>query len=249
MIYIYPYNSGSASAKALRDGLPGKMIKRKNSKFSGSPSKQVLNWGCSSLPVEVMKCDVLNQPSAVATCANKLFAFQKLDGGAPIPRWTTDPEVAKSWGCSVVERHSLSGHSGEGIKIKTKYEELEEAPLYVEYIGKEQEYRIHIFGDEVIDVQRKARKLDVPDEEVNWQIRNLAGGFVYVRKGFDVHEHILEAAKKAVDCLYLDFGAVDIIQGVDGNPYVLEVNTAPGLTGTTLEKYIEAVKGAFAECL
>jgi D-alanine-D-alanine ligase-like ATP-grasp enzyme len=36
----------------------------------------------------------------------------------------------------------------------------------------------------------------------------------------------------------LDFGAVDIIYNAKRNEcYVLEVNTAPGLEGTTVEKY------------
>ena len=46
-------------------------------------------------------------------------------------------------------------------------------------------------------------------------------------------------AQNAVEALGLDFGAVDIILGKNGIWYVLEVNTACGLEGTTLEKYCE----------
>jgi len=46
----------------------------------------------------------------------------------------------------------------------------------------------------------------------------------------------------AVDALCLDFGAVDIIYNEhEDKYYVLEVNSAPGLEGTTLEKYVEAL--------
>ena len=47
-------------------------------------------------------------------------------------------------------------------------------------------------------------------------------------------------AVNAVKALGLDFGAVDIIYNEKENQYyVLEVNTAPGLEGTTLIKYAE----------
>ena len=53
-------------------------------------------------------------------------------------------------------------------------------------------------------------------------------------------------SKLAVDCVNhigLDFGAVDIIyNNRDDVCYLLEVNTAPGLQGTTLEKYKDAVE-------
>lgn len=41
----------------------------------------------------------------------------------------------------------------------------------------------------------------------------------------------IEMAKSAVQALGLDFGAVDILKGRDGNFYILEVNTAPGVEG------------------
>lgn len=47
-----------------------------------------------------------------------------------------------------------------------------------------------------------------------------------------------ETAIKAVQSLGLDFGAVDMVIGDDGNAYVLEVNTGPSLqVETGLEAY------------
>jgi glutathione synthase/RimK-type ligase-like ATP-grasp enzyme len=94
-------------------------------------------------------------------------------------------------------------------------------------------------GGEVIFTQRKARKTSV--EEPNWAVRNLAGGFVYVaaEAGEGPPD---ELAIKAVAALGLDFGAVDVILGRDGQFYVLEVNTACGLEERTADKYVEAFK-------
>jgi D-alanine-D-alanine ligase-like ATP-grasp enzyme len=49
-----------------------------------------------------------------------------------------------------------------------------------------------------------------------------------------------EHSISAVNTLGLDFGAVDLIVAKDGRVYVLEVNTAPGIEGITLEKYVKA---------
>ncbi|MNY81884.1 hypothetical protein D3C86_2236870 [compost metagenome] len=50
----------------------------------------------------------------------------------------------------------------------------------------------------------------------------------------------------AVNALGLDFGAADVIWNDHRKQaFVLEVNTAPGLTGTTLEKYAKALKEIF----
>jgi D-alanine-D-alanine ligase-like ATP-grasp enzyme len=48
---------------------------------------------------------------------------------------------------------------------------------------------------------------------------------------------------EAVAALGLDFGAVDIIEDKEGNFYVLEINTAPGLEGHTVTSYAKAFHG------
>jgi len=56
----------------------------------------------------------------------------------------------------------------------------------------------------------------------------------------NVSTALKNAAIKAVEVLGLDFGAVDCAIGNNGNPYIIEVNSGPGLQGTALEKYISA---------
>jgi glutathione synthase/RimK-type ligase-like ATP-grasp enzyme len=120
----------------------------------------------------------------------------------------------------------------------------EEAPLYTQYVPKRHEYRVHVFQGRVIDVQRKARRHDVADEDVNWKVRNNANGFIFARNGDalgTVPDDVLYEATKAVTSLNLDFGAADVIFNErEALAYVLEVNTAPGLVGTTLENYTAA---------
>lgn len=116
------------------------------------------------------------------------------------------------------------------------------APLYVKYIKKQQEYRVHVFNGSVIDVQRKMRRTDTPDEDVNWQVRNHSNGFIFGREGVELSPTALTMCVASVQALGLDFGAVDMIHNERSDTYyVLEVNTACGLTGTTLEKYKTAI--------
>lgn len=245
-MFIYPYRKGSKSIKALREN-GFKSIKLENSRFKGRPNKVVINYGSSRLPLEVLKCRVINLPRAVSKAANKLSSFKAMaEYGVSVPRFTEDAREALGWDSVIVVRHKLTGHSGEGIELFSINggRDIPPAPLYVEYIKKKEEYRVHVFMDEVIDVQRKARKREVPDEEVNWQVRNLEGGFIYAREGVELPIEAHLQAINAVEALGLDFGAVDIIWNERSDTYyVLEVNTAPGLTGTTLEKYVEAFRG------
>ncbi len=47
-------------------------------------------------------------------------------------------------------------------------------------------------------------------------------------------------AIKAVKALGLDFGAVDCCTDINGTPFIIEVNTGPGLEGTPFDSYVKA---------
>lgn len=245
-MFIYSHNPNSESAKDLKESLAIKKIKHEKSKFKGKQDRLVINWGSSNLPDEVRKCIVLNSPDAIKKAVNKLQAFQTIGEGVDVPEWTESQQEASKWlaeGHTVVARTVLAGHAGEGIVLIENGQELVAAPLYTKYIPKSEEYRVHVFKNEAFFIQRKARKREVPDEKVNWRIRNLEGGFVFAHQDVEVAQECKEAAIKAVELLGLDFGAVDIIYNKKKNKYyTLEVNTAPGLQGLTLEKYTEQFK-------
>lgn len=237
---IYAYNQGSASAKALAEALGIKRIKHE-----GIPIGRLdvlINWGASAIKRAIVAGKVLNIPEAVSRASDKLRTFQALaEAEVCKPVCTTDRATAEDWikeGVAAVCRTKLNGHSGDGIIIAETVDQLVDAPLYTRYIKKKEEYRIHVFQGDAFFIQRKARKVDVPDDQVNWKVRNLAGGFIFANKDVEVAEEAKQEAIKAVAALGLDFGAVDVIFGTDKKYYVLEVNTACGLEGTTLEKYV-----------
>lgn len=248
--FIYAYKNASQGARELRKGLHAMMVQHENSKFVWKPNKTVINWGASSIPNnKVLACNVINHPNAVNNSSCKLSCFEILSQqGVSVPDWTISKQEALEWareGHIIVCRTLLRGHSGKGI-ILYEYVEgaaMPDAKLYVKYVKKKHEYRVHVFNGEILDVQQKKRKLDVQDQEVNWQIRNRGNGFIYAREGVALPEHVLELACRAVSVLKLDFGAVDLIYNEKQDKYyVLEVNTAPGLYGTTLERYLDKFK-------
>lgn len=251
MTHLYAYNNASASAKALSDSLGIRRIKHEGSRFRGRSDKVVINWGSSSLPDEAEKCFIVNDPYRVGLVANKLSFFLNYGGrdSGCVPS-TVDQDVVADWideRHTVVARHKLSGHSGEGIELITSHP-IPNAPLYTLYVPKKDEYRVHVVrtedGPKVFDIQRKARDLDNPNP--NWKVRNHENGFVYARNDLVVPTCVEETSLKVFEATGLDFGAVDIIYNErDNRAYVLEVNTAPGLTGTTLDKYVEMFKENF----
>jgi len=195
---------------------------------------------------------ILNHPVAVRVASNKLSAFEHmLELDLPIPNFSYDKTDAITWlrgddKCRVYCRTKLTGHSGDGIVIANNEEELVDAQLYVEGIrGYRDEYRIHVFGN-VIDVQMKKKKVDA---ESNQLIRNHHYGYVYCREDIvPATEEMKRGAISAVVAMGLDFGAVDIVKLRDSDEYyILEVNTAPGVFNTTLDKYVTAIKEYYDE--
>ncbi len=137
-------------------------------------------------------------------------------------------------------RTTTTGHSGRGIVIANNPNELVNAPLYTVKTKHRDEYRVHIFKGEVLDVQKKKRKLGFNGSSSG--IRNHSSGWVYARTDVAIPDMLCPIAIQAVELLGLDFGAVDIGHKVNDNKFfVFEVNTAPGLEGSTLDKYTKAI--------
>jgi glutathione synthase/RimK-type ligase-like ATP-grasp enzyme len=251
---MYSYTNVSEGSAELKDALGIPRIKHTNSKFKAKRTDIILNWGATTdrFPEALRGAGrIINRPEDVDKAVDKLVTFNHFIGAdVPCPEFTTEKAVATSWleeGKMVFARTMLRAHSGRGIVIMDpEHPDTWEtnAPLYVKYIPKKFEYRIHVCRGEVIDTQRKGLREELRgDENVNFKVRNLANGFVYVRNdGHVVPECVLDCGIRAVGSLGLDFGAADVIYNQrNDSAYALEVNTAPGLQGTTVENYRAAL--------
>ncbi len=233
---------GSASCKALKESLIAAgvhclQVKPDSRKFRPRRTDKYIYYGGTRL------CDwytpnVLNHNRLWAT--DKLLSFQRFTAeGLSTVEWTTDRTIACTWPITVC-RHYLSSHSGLGIEIWDNNDLVfPQAPLYTKYMKKTFECRIHVMNGVVMDGQIKKKRTDA---EANTLIRNAHTGWVYCREGYTPDEAAKQLAIAAVAALGLDFGAVDLIYNKHYNQYyLLEVNTAPGLTGTTLTNYTQEI--------
>lgn len=250
-IFIHAWNINSKGAKALSTAIGGRRIRLEGSTFVGGPDKVVINWGSSEFAIKPGQSRVLNHPDLVKRNSNKISFFSKMrqaEDGPRIPEYTTSLEEALDWeekGFLVVGRANVTSSGGKGITfLEDDIDAFQKCKLWTQYKKKKDEFRVHIIGSEVILVQRKGlRKTDDNGNEINpetidFRIRNLANGFVFVRNDVAVPADVLVQAKKAHAASGLDFGAYDIIfNDHEKAAYVLEVNTAPGLEGTTIDDY------------
>lgn len=245
-VHIYAYNPASESSKSLAGALGIKRISHNNSRYRGAAGKSVINWGASTLPEEVRKSTIINPPELVATCVNKRTFFQNFSDRVSCPEYTTDKDVVRAWlknKKTAFARTKLTGSGGDGIVVIEKENDIVDAPLYTLYIPKISEWRVHIFMGEVILIQKKGTQQGVKPNNNDYRIQNTANGFIFLKNLEDTPPPncVLDVAMQFNDVSGLDFFAADIIYNKHREAaYMLEVNTAPGLAGTTVDTYAEA---------
>lgn len=238
MLKIQPYNKYSKSARALARALGVKRLVTERGKlWAARRGTTVVKWGSQQ--------------------NNKLANLVALDlAEVPVVSFSDTRATAEEWlqkGYMVVCRKLLRASSGRGIVIATTPEELVPAPLYTKYFRKDQEFRVHVFKGEIIDFVKKRRRTGYENYNgYSNHIRVHASGWVYARNNVVRPACVIDAAINAVNALNLPFGAVDIVYRVKAGKEtcaVLEVNTAPGLEGKTLDSYVNAVRRYYAEQL
>jgi hypothetical protein len=234
-LYIAVQPVGSRFAKALQSALRNKII---NNVFRVSHQKGVAHEqkGRSLFKITSEPLDKIEQ----------LQRFK--DKGVSCPAFCTSPEGVRELGSKVVFARTLvNSTNGRGI---VEFDLLPNvppprAPLYTAYIPKKAEYRVHVFNGQVVDTQQKRKKREFEGDR-DTRVRNLANGYVYCRDGIVQSKSRDDLAVAAVGSLNYRYGAVDIIYNEKQDKYfVIEVNSRPGLMGTTLDKYADALINTF----
>jgi len=239
---LFSYNPYSLSAKKLARRLS---ILRVRKTYDAKRRDVIINWGASQPPQFKSMPHDLNKHEAIAIACNKLKTFDTLalQGFEQIPQYVTKQDDAKyliEQGNTLYCRTKLGSHSGKGIVICNDVNDLPTAPLYTVKANHKHEYRVHVFKGEVLYVQQKKKRLGSTIR--NSGIRNHGNDWVYCTPTDTPSELLLSSCVRAVQLLGLDFGAVDIGHRVrDNRFFVFEINTAPGLINTTLDKYSKAI--------
>lgn len=248
-ILIRPPARPSDGARTLRQALGQRALlsRLQNRRRIPRQYKYVINWGNASGPVPRTRntaAVILNKPQAITNAVDKIKAFELLsNGGVRVPTFWTNKEAVDRSGV-VLARTNTRGHGGDGIVVCRSSDVLVDAPLYVRYVPKTEEYRVHVVNGRAIFVQQKRKERAQEQTADQKLIRNRSNGWVYCLVDLDgFNPQAIDECVRAVAALGLDFGAVDCIIGRDDSlPHVLEINTAPGLHSPTL---VQAYKEAF----
>lgn len=203
-----------------------------------APFDVLIRWGVSRKVRFKPKSGVLNSRRALRNNINKYRAFKMLaDADLSLPEFSKDSNTLNY---PMLGRGKIH-QEGNDIHLLLQPKDLDfiNSCFYTEYIKKQKEFRVHIIGGKPVIISEKVFK-GGPDDynalcwnrEHKFKLRD--------RRVLDIE--VLGECVKAVNVLGLDFGAVDLLIGEDGNHYILEVNSCPRLDKKHRKLYAKELK-------
>lgn len=216
---------GSQSAKRLANALTAKLGYKVWRSRKDFPKKNALKYGHG--------VDKIAQ--------YKWFAANNI----PALQFTTDASQACEWlnqDMVLFGRELLNASCGKGIVVMEGPADtaFKQCPVYTVYRKKKREFRVHVYANQVVRVVEKKLRADWTGER-NSKIRNLANGYVFC-SCTDEPGGLRELAIQAAGVAQSDFQGVDIGFNEKLNElFVIEVNSAPGIEGSNVEAYVNAI--------
>lgn len=215
--------SKSGSAKRIAQGLSTKLGYKVFRSANSRPNRTHIRYGDQKGKIEQ-------------------YAWFKSQA-IPALEFTQSLEEAKKWAanCPIVCRKLTHASEGKGIVIAETAEAVVLAPVYTKYRKKKREFRVHIFKDQVVHVLEKRRKAGY-DGDADTKVRNTANGYVFCSENVVEPQGIRELALKASKVTASDFKGVDIGYNEQKKElFVIEVNSAPGIEGTNVQRYVDVI--------
>ncbi len=224
--------------KVVRNWRPMDAVR--NSLHLRAPSF-VFRWGCvSNVPTNSREYVTVNTAESIGWCSDKKQGRLDMQAaGVPVPKtwgtWTA--MAADTYGegetspIKIVIRpvrhaqgRNLWVYDSNTAEAAAKCRELGE--FYIsELINKVAEFRVFVCQNRVVWV---AQKTPGNPEDVAWNVAR-GGRFDNVQWS-NWNTRVLDAALKASKVSGTDFCGVDVMVDAEGNPFVLEVNSAPSQT-------------------
>ena len=191
----------------------------------------VVRWGCTT-NIYRPNVTVINNPEHIHLCNDKAASRMLLqEGGLPVPYTVLD---ASEWPDSMLfdvivrpQTHSQGRHLLHTCSKGMADEFLtEHAGGYIsDYILKVREVRVFVAEGRVVWV---AEKTPGNPDDVAWNVAR--GGRFDNVKWSEWPMRAVVAAVDATNIIGMDFAGVDVMLDTEGNPYVLELNSAPSQT-------------------
>ena len=287
-------------AKALGKKLPNDTVEA-HPTWRGRKYDVLIGWGQREPKdyavgnTDTTNCKlVLNRLANVRLAADKLRALEAMrNAGVRVPVFTPSGSVKTAISNGTL-KYPLIGRTknhqgGSGMWECKMMVEVNDAlaagaEYFVQFVPNTDEYRIHVFNGEVLQVTKKTKQdnpasafkaikkeqfardaakegLSLDTRTQDFVLNHLLKrdirlpvqserhndrGWKFTLVGTNtVSQDLRTQAINAVNALGLNFGAVDCVVGEDTRGYIIEVNTAPSLRETMLEKYV----GAFVDVI
>jgi len=220
---LYRRRTGGPTCRSISAASKTGLLAFRNDQVLPEDAEMVFRWGCTSpFPGDP---EVVNRARSIHRAYAK-GSFRALCevAGVPTPQtWKTPRFMVLP--CIVrPETH----HGGFNFHVCNTKEEYFEAtakyPMWYasELIEKQAEFRVYVVSGRVVMIDRK-----YPGDPAQIAWNQAQGGkFKYVKWS----QWDLDVAKVGINAIKtadLDFGAADVITDSWGQPYVLEVNSAP----------------------
>lgn len=212
-------------ARAIRNWKAGEMAMI-------DPDDLVVRWGCTS---NINSKNVLNSADAIHQVNNKMAFRKALNEDELCPRTffeDTDPVEKDDIEFPLVVRpaHHSRGRNLHVVNTARDFnrvvQRLGPNNWYAsELINKSREFRVFVVQGLAVAV---AEKTPGNPQDVAWNVAR-GGRFDNVRWG-DWPLKTVSLAIQAFQLTDLDFGGVDVMEDQNGEPYIIEINSAPSLT-------------------
>lgn len=239
---ILTHRTSFPSAKMLRDALFQETgIRYLVTKYPHKIRRLHIRYGASS-PVN---CDdtEFNSPDFINTVAHKLRFSNAVKDKFHTPIFVRGREPRDDE-FPIVIREYLASFGGKGIVMcpdRATFDENWNGSYWTQFVRTVQEFRVHVLGGEVGRLFRKIRiKVDgVRPEEGEFPIRTIRSGEYRFSLWRD--NNSFPDLNTVVRDLHGEIGghcyALDIGQKEDGDWYIYEANSAPGLNANTATEY------------
>lgn len=184
-----------------------------------------INWGAPYIPFSRGREEFIKELNAAQFLNKKSQLLKLKQAGVPTLEISDTPKEG------YIGR-SINHQGGRDLINNTGRD------YYTKKVTFDREVRIHIFKDKSIHAGLKVAQPNahpwIRSYDTGWRI-----SYAHAK---DIANSRRELAKQAIKALGLDFGAVDIGVIKGDKALVLEVNTAPGIEGETLEAYVDRIE-------
>ena len=240
MKYVALNKRSIVTGRSIAQAIEARTINRKRFKFKPSV---LVRWG-NSYATPNNQAIELNSRQSVSNASNKLLMAKILSSaeGVKFPKLFLTENGA--FPQEVVNRCS----NGEEFYFRNRFNQARRrsrvvsGDLYcLEIVDKKREFRVHVFNDKVLGVYEKIpndpslpywksdfcqfKRLDMSDDDVRKSIKG-----------------VRPMAKAATKALGMLFSGVDVIIDSNNDVYVNEVNSAPSLNSTNIERWANEIE-------